>query len=75
MTFLEVGSLQLEAVEQRESVRHVGQGMAVEQAEIQQAVETAVLEGSDVPGSSGVEMLSGVEDWRPELGYQKQLNV
>ena len=35
MTFLEVGSLQLEAVEQQESVRHVGQVMAVEQAEMQ----------------------------------------
>ena len=42
MTFLEVESLQLEAVEQQESVRYVEQGKEAGQAETQQAVETAV---------------------------------
>ena len=74
MTLLEVGHLQLEAVERWEFVRDVEQAMVVEQAE-KQWVETAVSEGSGVPEFSDVEMWSGVEDWRPELGLRKQLNV
>ena len=38
-------------------------------------METAVSEGSGVPEFSDVEMWSVVEDWRPELGSRKQLNV